>query len=387
MKGSFATDYERLRLALDAANMGDWSWAAATDVITFSDRAAQILGILPNSQMSRTKMRELLHEDDRNRAAMSLEKAITEHRDYDIEYRLINTPDELRWVSAKGRVLCDENGNVTGMIGVVQDITAHKQQQEELERAARREQLARLQAEESSRLKDEFLTTVSHELRTPLNSILGWTSILRRGDVTEDVLSRALEIIERNARSQTQLVDDLLDVSRIITGRLRLNLLPVTLPPVIQAAIETVRPAAEGKGIDLQTAFDADAAPVAGDAERLQQVVWNLLSNAIKFTPRKGRIKVRLRHVGSYMEITISDDGQGISRDFLPYIFDRFRQADSSITRKQGGMGLGLALVRYLVEMHGGMVQAQSDGEGCGATFTIRLPILIVREVPNKENA
>lgn len=387
MKGSLATDYERLRLALDAANMGDWSWDAATDMITFSDRAAQILGILPDSQMSRARMRELLHEDDRDRAAISFEKAIIGHRDYDIEYRLINIHDELRWVSSKGRVLCDEHGEVTGMIGVMQDITTQKCQQEELEQAARREQLARLQAEESSRLKDEFLTTVSHELRTPLNSILGWTSILRRGDVTEDVLARALEIIERNAHSQTQLVDDLLDVSRIITGRLRLEMLPVTLPPVIQAAIETVRLAAEAKGIDLQTAFDADAAPIAGDAERLQQVVWNLLSNAIKFTPKKGRIKVGLRHVGSHMEITITDDGQGINRDFLPYIFDRFRQADGSITRKQGGLGLGLALVRYLVEMHGGTVQAESDGEGCGATFTIRLPILIVREVPVKKNA
>ncbi|HTG36155.1 MAG TPA: response regulator [Thermoanaerobaculia bacterium] len=237
------------------------------------------------------------------------------------------------------------------------------------------EQAARKQAEEANRTKDEFLATLSHELRTPLNAILGWVQVLRTGKLDPAAGARALETIERNARSQAQLIADLLDVSRIITGKLRLDFKPVELRRIIDSALETVRPAADAKGILLDISIGPLASPVLGDADRLQQVIWNLLSNAIKFTPRAGRIEVRLREEGGNAVIRVSDSGIGIRPDFLPYVFDRFRQAEGSITRTHGGLGLGLSIVRHLIELHGGTAEVDSRGEGEGATFTVRLPL------------
>jgi PAS domain S-box-containing protein len=237
---------------------------------------------------------------------------------------------------------------------------------------------ARAEAENLNRLKDEFLSTVSHELRTPLNAILGWSQILRNKRVDEAAMNRALETIERNARSQAQLIDDLLDISRIITGKIRLNVQTVELLPVIEAAMDTVRPSADAKNIRLQSVLDPAGGPVLGDSERLQQIVWNLLSNAIKFTSKQGRVQVCLQRINSHVEIVVADTGQGISAEFLPYVFERFRQADSSITRSFGGLGLGLAIVRQLVELHGGTVHAESPGEGQGSTFTVKLPLIAV---------
>ena len=237
------------------------------------------------------------------------------------------------------------------------------------------EQSARKQAEEANRMKDEFLATLSHELRTPLNAILGWVQVLRTGKLDETAGARALETVERNARAQAQLIADLLDVSRIITGKLRLDSRPVELHRIIDAALDSVRPAADAKGIQLSLSFAPLASPVLGDSDRLQQVVWNLLSNAIKFTPRGGRVEVRLREEGPYAAIQVSDTGIGIRTDFLPYVFDRFRQAESTLTRSHGGLGLGLSIVRHLIELHGGTVEVESEGEGAGATFTVRLPL------------
>jgi signal transduction histidine kinase/ActR/RegA family two-component response regulator len=243
-----------------------------------------------------------------------------------------------------------------------------------------REQMARAEAEDANRLKDEFLATVSHELRTPLNAIIGWSHMIRHARLDETTVARAVETIERNAKSQAQLVEDLLDVSRVVTGKLRLNIEPVDAASVINAAIDSVQLAAESKGIRLAVTLDPSARRVAGDPARLQQVVWNLLSNAIKFTPADGRVEVRLARSGPETTITVSDTGAGISADFLPFIFDRFRQADGSSTRRHGGLGLGLAIVRHLVELHGGTVRADSEGEGLGATFTISLPLASARD-------
>ncbi len=237
---------------------------------------------------------------------------------------------------------------------------------------------SRKQAEEASRAKDEFLAMVSHELRTPLNAIVGWTAMLRTGKVDEETRSRAIETIERNARSQAKLIEDLLDISRIITGKLRLNVQPIELSSVVGAAVDVIRPAAAAKDIRLQVVLDSEAGLVSGDPERLQQVVWNLLSNAVKFTPKQGRIQVRLQRLNSHVEVTVSDTGEGITADFLPFMFDHFRQADSTYTRKHGGLGLGLAIVRHLVELHGGSVSAYSGGEGQGATFTVKFPLMII---------
>ena len=225
-----------------------------------------------------------------------------------------------------------------------------------------------------SAMKDEFLATLSHELRTPLSAILGWAQVLRRGSRDTAELQKGLETIERNARVQTQLIEDLLDMSRITSGKLRLDIQPVEPIPVVEAAMETVRPAADARGIILEKSLDAGAGPVSGDPSRLQQVIWNLLSNAIKFTAAGGKVKVGLQRRDAQIEITVADTGMGISPEFLPHVFDRFRQADASSTRTHGGLGLGLAIVKQLVELHGGSVAVASAGLGLGTTFTVRLP-------------
>jgi signal transduction histidine kinase/CHASE1-domain containing sensor protein/ActR/RegA family two-component response regulator len=238
------------------------------------------------------------------------------------------------------------------------------------------ERTAREAAEESNRLKDEFLATVSHELRTPLTAILGWSRLLEGGTLDDSTMEQAVETIWRNAKAQAQIVDDILDVSRIITGNLYLDLHPLEVVPVVESAINVVRPTADAKGIKVETYFDSVPAMISGDANRLQQVVWNLLSNAVKFTNSGGRVCVKVSQGGGAVDVSVSDTGQGISKEFLPYVFERFRQADSTTTRQHGGLGLGLAIARHLVEIHGGTIRAESQGEGRGATFTIRLPLL-----------
>ena len=242
-----------------------------------------------------------------------------------------------------------------------------------------REQAAREAAEAATRAKDEFLALVSHELRTPLNAMLGWARILRDKKDSADLVARALDIIERNAATQLQLIEDLLDVSRIISGKLRLNVQPLEPASAVLAACELLRPAAEARQLDLRMMLDPDAGIITGDFDRLQQVVWNLVSNAIKFTEPGGRVEVRLERVDPNIRITVSDTGQGIKPEFLPFMFERFRQADAASSQRQGGLGLGLALVRHLVELHGGTVRAESPGAGQGATFTINLPLRAVR--------
>jgi PAS domain S-box-containing protein len=550
----------RLSLALAAAHLGDWSWEAATDKVVLSETAARIFGIFPETQTTWTQMRELLHEEDRERARQAVELSVAEHSDYDIEYRVIQPDNSERWISAKGRGLYadEDGGQVIGMLGVVQDITdrkltltrlheqtealhtinevgqlvsanldlhkivqavtdaateltgahfgsffynvlneeggsymlytlsgvpaeafehfpmpratdlfgptfrgegpvriddvkldprygknspffgmpkghlpvtsylalpvisrsgevlgglffghpepgvftaqheqiilgmaaqaavamdnsrlyeAAKRAHVEAERSAEEKERLYREAEESNRLKDEFLATVSHELRTPLTAILGWAHLLRTSNYKGDSALKAVETIERNARAQAQLIDDLLDVSRIITGKLRIDVLPVDPNSFIEAAIASVRPAAEAKGVRVLKIMDTGVVTVAGDPVRLQQVVWNLLSNAIKFTPRGGRVQVTLERVNSHIEIAVSDTGAGIPPEFLPHVFDRFRQADQRTTRQHGGLGLGLAIVRHLVELHGGTVHASSAGEGQGALFVVKLPV------------
>jgi PAS domain S-box-containing protein len=287
------------------------------------------------------------------------------------------------------------NGQVIGASKIARDITFQRrarkaldeayeeanQARAEAEQAAAEKERLYKQAEESSRLKEEFLATISHELRTPLSAVLGWARMLRLGQLSEEDKARALDTIERNARAQAQLIDDLLDVSRIVTGKLRMDVRPSDPNGFIDAAVEAVRPAAEAKGVRVQKVIDTGAISIPGDPVRLQQVVWNLLSNAIKFTPRGGRVQIRSERVNSHLEIVVTDTGQGIPADFLPHVFDRFRQADQKTSRQHGGMGLGLAIVRHLVEMHGGTVRAASDGAGQGATFTVMLPISPIYQV------
>jgi PAS domain S-box-containing protein len=557
---------DRLKLALDAARLGDWSWDPKTDVVNMSENAATIFGIPPGPHMTWTQMNQLLHEDDRELARAAVDTALTTRGEYDIEYRIRHTDSSevWVWVASKGHGIYADDGSVVGMVGLLQDISTRKSNEEtlreqaealrtlnemgqrisaeldlhntvqavtdaateligarfgsffynvlndegasymlftlagvsrevfehfpmpratdlfgptfrgegvvriddvkldprygknspyygmpqrhlpvtsylavpvvsrsgevlgglffghpesgifterdeitvsglasqaaiamdnarlyeaaqkaraEAERAAAEKERLYRQAEESSRLKEEFLATISHELRTPLSAILGWARMLRLGQLSPDNIAKALDTIERNARAQAQLVDDLLDVSRIITGKLRMDVRPADPNAFIDAAVEAMRPAAEAKGVRVQKVMDTGLLSIPGDPVRLQQVIWNLLSNAIKFTPREGRVQIRSERVNSHLEIVVSDTGQGISPDFLPHVFDRFRQADQKTSRQHGGMGLGLAIVRHLVELHGGTVRADSEGEGRGATFTVMLPISPVYQV------
>ena len=536
------SDAERLRLALDAAKLGDWSWDAATDIVTFSPRAEEILDLPPGVVMTWTELRSYLHPDDRERARVAVETAIANRCDYDVEYPIRTRAGE-KWVAARGHATYGEDGGVVGMLGIVQDITdamrAKKLLREQAEAlqiinnfgrllsaelnlkklaqaltdaatdlagaqfgaffynvldegggtytmsalagvdrryferlplprptaifgpAARGEGIVRLSditldpryaqnepeggvprghvpvrsylavpvigrsgevlgglffghpeadvftegverivaglaaqaavaidnarlfdavqnaretAEVANRLKDEFLATVSHELRTPLNAVLGWTKMLRSTQMDEPRRRKALEIIERNARAQQKIVDDILDVSRIVAGQLRLDSEPMPFRPVVESAITSFLPMAAAKSIAMTVELGDDPAIIIGDPARLQQVVGNLLSNAIKFTPEGGTVRISLDVTESRVELVVSDTGIGIATAFLPHVFERFRQADARVTRTHGGLGLGLAIVRHLTEMHGGSVAAVSAGEGKGATFVVRLP-------------
>jgi PAS domain S-box-containing protein len=292
----------------------------------------------------------------------------------------------------------DANGNVIGASKIARDITEKRWAEEALREAQRAtevanterarllesERAARSEVERASRMKDEFLATLSHELRTPLNAVLGWANTLRAGRPSPEELAEGLETIERNARVQAQLIDDLLDMSRIISGKVRLDVQRIDLPAIVAASIDTVRASALAKGVLLQMVVDPLNAPVAGDPNRLQQIFWNLLNNAIKFTPKGGRVQVLLKRVNSQVEVSVVDTGEGISDEFLPYIFDRFKQVDASTTRRYRGLGLGLSLVKQLVELHGGTVRAKSDGLKKGATFVVCLPLIVLHSPPEE---
>jgi PAS domain S-box-containing protein len=266
-------------------------------------------------------------------------------------------------------------GRAVGRVWSFRDITERKHAEAEREQLLVSEREAREQAEREMRIKDEFLATLSHELRTPLNAILGWSNVLRTSDNPQEI-AEGLEVIERNARSQTQIIEDLLDMSRIISGKVRLDVQRVDLLPVIKAAVESVKPMAISRQISVTSVLDPLGGPISGDPARLQQLLWNLLTNALKFTPKGGRVQIVLERVNSHLEISVHDSGRGIDPDFLPYVFDRFRQADATTTREQKGLGLGLAIVKNLVELHGGSVRAKSPGPNKGSTFTIVLPVV-----------
>jgi PAS domain S-box-containing protein len=327
---------------------------------------------------------------------------------YQAEGRMRRADGVYRWHLHQAVPLKNEQGQLVKWFGTATEIEDQKQLEQQRIQLLQQEQIAREQAETANRIKDEFLAVLSHELRTPLNPILGWARLLRTRQFDIAASDRALETIERNAKLQAQLIEDLLDISRILQGKVKLEASPVNLVPVIEAALETVRLSAEAKGIQIQTVLNCDVALVNGDMNRLQQVVWNLLSNAVKFTPPSGRIDVKLesykysglssqldgstqhstlstQHLQSFAQIIVSDTGQGIKPDFLPYVFEYFRQADSSTTRQFGGLGLGLAIVRHLVELHGGAVKAESPGQGMGATFTVQLPLMTSVLTPDLE--
>ena len=321
-----------------------------------------------------------------------LQIAVTEGRFQEEGWRIRKDGSRF-WAHVTITALHDEDGRLRGFAKLTRDLTERLQVEASQKDRLKREQMleaeraARMQAQRAARVKDEFLATLSHELRTPLSAILAWSQILRSSShMQQDQVQHAAGIIERNAKAQAQLIDDLLDLSRILAGQLRLDLQRVELVDVIRTAVDSVEPTAHGKGVRIETILDPHRGVVSGDPGRLQQVVWNLISNAVKFTPKGGKVQVLLERVNSHIEITVSDTGIGIPLDFLPHVFDRFSQRDSTSARSFGGLGLGLAISKQLVELHGGNINAKSAGEGKGATFIVRLPLTLVQDIENDQD-
>ncbi|MBC1221346.1 PAS domain S-box protein [Nostoc sp. UCD121] len=390
---------DRLRMAITSAQLGTWDWNLITGELKWDTGCKAMFGLSPDGESSIELFFEGLHPDDRDRLQEIVQAALNPVSGgfYDTEYRTIGIEDKAeRWLRAKGQAYYDAMGKPLRFSGTVLNITQQKQAEAQREQLLRQEQAAREAAERANRMKDEFLAVLSHELRTPLNPILGWAKLLQSPLVNSDKLQQGLSAIERNAKQQAQLVEDLLDISRIIRGKLVLSFGAIDLSEPIAAALETVRLAAEAKAIQLEVLLDPSVGQVRGDADRLQQVVWNLLSNAIKFNSTGGRVTVQLTSVDRYAQIQVSDTGKGIQPGFLPHVFELFQQQDSSTTRSFGGLGLGLAIARQVVEAHGGTITAVSTGEGLGATFTVQLPLMPIpspdapdylnNQTPNLEN-
>ena len=352
-------------------------WTASTEgmLLDVNQRWSDFTG-LTYAQAQTDGWQAIVHPDDIPMLSAHWKVAQEGGHSYRAEGRMRRSDGVYRWHLHQAVPLKNEQGQVLKWFGTATDIDDQKRLEQQRALILQQEQVAREAAEKANRIKDEFLAVLSHELRSPLNPILGWSRLLQTRQLDDAQTTAALKTIERNARLQAELIEDLLDVSRILQGKLSLNVAPVVLSTTIQAAIETVRLAADAKMMQIQTVLEPEVSCVAGDANRLQQVVWNLLSNAVKFTPPEGRVAIRLEQVDSQAQITVTDTGRGISPDFLPYVFDYFRQAEGATTRSVGGLGLGLAIVRQLVELHGGTIWAESPGEGQGATFTVRLPLM-----------
>jgi PAS domain S-box-containing protein len=376
---------QQLEIAIDASELGTFHCDMPLDKIVWNTRCKAHFWLPPEAEIDFDLFYSILHPDDRERTREAIADCVYGGKGYDIEYRTVSPQGEVRWIRATGRTYYKE-GKPVRFDGTTQDITERKRLDEERKLLLDIERTARVESERTSRMKDEFLATLSHELRTPLNAILGWTQLLKRDQQDPEMLSEAISVIERNVRVQTQLIEDLLDMSRIISGNVRLDVQRVELSEIIDVAMEGVKPTAETKGVKLEKVIDRLVGLVSGDQGRLQQVLWNLLTNAIKFTPKGGKVRVLAEAMQSHVEISVSDNGEGISRDFLPHVFERFSQAEGSAKRKHRGLGLGLSIVKSLVEMHGGTVRAYSHGEGQGATFTIQLPLHAPKSSEGAEN-
>ena len=366
---------ERLRLGTEAGQIGTWDWDIVKDHVTWSDRVYEFHGMKKGEFGGQVAdFVKVLHPEDVERVRSAIDASIADQTPYQVEFRVVHPGGEIRWLTTAGQVFY-EDGAPTRMRGAITDITKRRAAEAERDRLLASERAARADAERVNRIKDEFLANLSHELRTPLNAILGWAQILTAAKPKGE-LAQGLAVIERNARAQTELISDLLDMSRVLSGKLKVDAVVVKLAPVIEAALEAIAPAAAAKAITVEKVLDPDA-EVIGDADRLQQVAWNLLTNAIKFTPKGGRVKVGASAAGAHFAISVEDDGIGIDPGFLPFVFDRFRQADASTTRQHGGLGLGLAIVKNLVELHGGRISVVSPrpGHHNGSIFSVELPV------------
>jgi PAS domain S-box-containing protein len=352
--------HARLAEVMHSIGIGHWYSDLPTQQMFWDAQCKAHFGLPPDAEITLDVLLGCVHPDDRDRLQGAAERAIFGHTSCDVDYRVVHRDGELRWLRALGRGFYDKAGKPTRFDGITVDVTRQKMAEETLA--------------EANRLKDQFLGALSHELRTPLNAVLGWARLLASGELPSHRVPHAVSVIERNAQAQARLVEDLLDLSSIVTGKLRLRIEPVDLGAVSLSALEGVRPAADARQVQLTTSIDPEARWVPGDPDRLRQIVWNLLSNAVKFTPPRGTVSLALVPASTGVRLEVSDTGRGIEPAFLPHVFDRFSQAEGEEMRGVRGLGIGLAIVRELAEAHGGAVEARSDGPGTGATFVVTLP-------------
>jgi PAS domain S-box-containing protein len=364
---------ERLKMSLEVARLAAWDWHLQSGHVQWSTNPEALFGFAPGSFGSEMRIARTVHPDDRAHVEDAIARALSSGV-YEAQYRAVRHDGSVAWFTERGQMFADPEGD--RMVGISRDVTAEKHAAIEREELLKREQRAKDEAERQSRLKDEFLATLSHELRTPMNAILGWLSILESGKPIREIHS-ALAVITRNAQVQAKLIDDLLNMNRLMSGDLRLDLAPVHMGSLLQATMQSLQPAADAKGVTLIASVDPDATEIRADFTRLQQVLWNLVHNAIKFSLKDGRVEIRVERDGESMELTVKDNGRGISLDFLPHVFERFRQQDASPTRSAFGLGLGLSIAKHLVELHGGTITAHSGGERTGSTFVVRMPVAL----------
>ena len=366
---------EQLLFAAENAEIGLWFWDLVENKIYSTPKCNEFFEVPPHSSLTFKSFLEVLHPDDVERVEAAIREARLGGKEYNTEYRVINSDGNIHWISARGRSFLDAEGNPSSMVGMMRKITDRKIADVELSKIYEREKKARDEAEDANRAKDFFLAFVSHELRSPLNAILGWTKILLTKKVDEDTRRNALETIERSARSQSKLINDLVDSARVASGKLRLEFRPVNFYDIIKQAYNSHKPQAETQNITLEFVANSEEVGVVGDVVRLQQVFTNLLSNALKFTPEGGKIQIILNAADELVEVEVNDSGQGINAEILPRIFNQFSQGDEATLHDRTGLGLGLSIVKTLIEKHGGKVTAESEGIGKGSTFKVILPL------------
>jgi signal transduction histidine kinase len=359
---------ERLRMGLEVAQIAAWEWHLASGQMRWSTDPEVLFGFPKGSFGPELRIMRTAHPDDRARVEEATAAALQTGL-YETEYRAVRPDGSIVCITERGRLFSDIDGD--RMVGISRDVTMERESAQERERLLKSAREARDEAERQSRLKDEFLATLSHELRTPMNIILGWLDTLAKGETARDAKS-IIPILQRNAQLQAKLIDDLLDMNRLLSGNLRIDLVPIDIAATLDTTIQGLQPVADARGVKLAAAVGRPVSVLA-DATRLQQILWNVLHNAIKFTPRHGRVDVRVEVGNGHVNLIVQDTGQGISSEFLPHVFERFRQEDSSATRETGGLGLGLSIAKHLAELHGGTIRAFSAGHGAGATFTVEL--------------
>jgi PAS domain S-box-containing protein len=365
---------ERLRMAMDVAEIAAWEWDVIGGRMTWSTEPEALFGFPPGWFGENRRVLDTVHPDDREHVRQAVEAAMAAGSSYECEYRLIRPDGVVVWITERGRGLHTEQGEINKIVGMSRDISAQRRAEQAREQALVNERRARDEAERQSRIKDEFLATLSHELRTPMNAILGWLSLLTKGDAVRDP-EQAMAVIQRNAQVQAKLIEDLLEMNKLTSGTVRLEVAPLDVGTIIGGTLESLQPTADTKGVRLSLTRESAMLRIHADGRRVQQIVWNLLHNAVKFTRAGGQVDVVVTRAEGCVRITVKDTGQGIAPDFMPYVFDRFRQADPSTTRGTWGLGLGLSITKHLVELHGGSIEASSPGLEKGATFVVQLPV------------